>query len=521
MQIEPSAAAFAMRYAAGEAQVVWTTLVADLETPVSAFLKITGAASGHSLPMSFLLESVEGGEARGRYSIIGLDPDIVFRANGAHAELNRTPHNNPQAFAPAGAAPLAALRALIAESRVDLPAGLPPMAAGVFGYLGYDMVRQMEDTLAAPPPDPIGIPEAILIRPTLVVVFDAVRDSITVVTPVRPQAGIAAKSALARAVDRLSAIVDALDQPLNKSSPPFPPSLAGKNGLAAGPLDVVPRSNTAPEDFKSMVLRAKEYIAAGDIFQVVLSQRFEAPFALAPFALYRALRRVNPSPYLFFLDCGTFAVAGSSPEILVKTSGATVTIRPVAGTRRRGATPNEDKALEAELLADPKERAEHLMLLDLGRNDVGRVAEIGTVQVTDQFFIERFSQVRHIVSNVEGRLRQDCDPLDALAAGFPAGTVSGAPKVRAMQIIDELEKDKRGLYAGCVGYFSAGADMDTCIVLRTALIKDGVMYVQAGAGIVADSDPAFEQQECINKAKALFRAAEEAKRFAATVRRGQ
>jgi anthranilate synthase component 1 len=345
----------------------------------------------------------------------------------------------------------------------------------------------------------------------LVIAFDAVEDTITIVTPVRPQVGVNANSALARAAERLSAVVDALDRPLDKAAAQ----------LDAGPLHVAPRSNTTPDEFKRMVLRAKEYIAAGDIFQVVLSQRFEAPFALPPFALYRALRRVNPSPYLFFLDFGAFAVAGSSPEILVKASRGTVVVRPIAGTRRRGATPHEDKALEAELLADPKERAEHLMLLDLGRNDVGRVAEIGTVTVTDQFFIERYSQVMHIVSNVEGKLRKDCGPLDALAAGFPAGTVSGAPKVRAMQIIDELEKEKRALYAGCVGYFSAGAEMDTCIVLRTALIKDGTMYVQAGAGIVADSDPGFEQQECIDKAKALFRAAEEAKRFASAARRGQ
>jgi anthranilate synthase component 1 len=268
-----------------------------------------------------------------------------------------------------------------------------------------------------------------------------------------------------------------------------------------------------------MVERAKDYITAGDIFQVVLSQRFELPFALPPFAFYRALRRVNPSPYLYFLNLGDFAIAGSSPEIMVKTAGGIVTIRPIAGTRPRGATPREDLALEAELLADPKERAEHLMLLDLGRNDVGRVAEIGTVKVTDQFFIERYSQVMHIVSNVEGRLRKDCGPLDALAAGFPAGTVSGAPKVRAMQIIDELEKEKRSLYAGCVGYFSAAEQMDTCIALRTALLKDGKMYVQAGAGIVADSEPEFEQQECINKAMALFRAADEAKRFAGAGRR--
>jgi anthranilate synthase component 1 len=504
MNVEPSAAAFAARYAAGEPQVVWTTLVADLETPVSAFLKATAAKPNGSSAMSFLLESVEGGEVRGRYSIIGLEPDVIFRANGQDAEINRSPHNNPEAFAPAGAPPLQAARALIAESRIALPDALPPMAAGVFGYLGYDMVRQMEDSLAAPPSDPIGIPDAILVRPTLVIVFDAVEDAITVVTPVRPHAATTAQAAHARAVERLSAIVHALDRPLSKSATP-PPGAEGA---------VSPRSNTSAADFQRMVLRAKEYIFAGDIFQVVLSQRFEVTFPLPPFALYRALRRVNPSPYLFFLDFGSFAVAGSSPEVLVKTRRGTVTIRPLAGTRRRGATPHEDKALEAELLADPKERAEHLMLLDLGRNDVGRVAEIGSVKVTDQFFVERYSQVMHIVSNVEGKLRGDCDPLDALTAGFPAGTVSGAPKVRAMQIIDELEKEKRGLYAGCVGYFSAGADMDTCIALRTALIKDGTMYVQAGAGIVADSDPEFEQQECINKAKALFRAAEEAKRFA-------
>jgi anthranilate synthase component 1 len=505
MQIEPSAETFAARYAAGLPQVVWTTLVGDLETPVSAFLKITAAKS-----MRFLLESVEGGAVRGRYSIIGLEPDLVFRADGRHAAINRMPLSDPNAFTPVGDRPLEALRQFIAESRIVLPDTLPPMAAGVFGYLGYDMVRLMED-LPEPGPDPIGIPDAVLVRPTVVVVFDAVKDTITVVTPVRPLDGVTAKTALARAVERLSAIVDALDQPLDKATA----------AIDAGPLDVQARSNTTPAEFARMVLRAKEYIAAGDIFQVVLSQRFEAPFALPPFALYRALRRVNPSPYLFFLDFGAFAVAGSSPEILVKAAGGTVTIRPIAGTRPRGATPHEDQALEAELLADPKERAEHLMLLDLGRNDVGRVAEIGTVTVTDQFFIERYSQVMHIVSNVEGKLRQDCDPLDALAAGFPAGTVSGAPKVRAMQIIDELEKEKRSLYAGCVGYFSAGAEMDTCIVLRTALIKDGTMYVQAGAGIVADSNPDFEQQECINKAKALFRAAEEARRFASAARRGQ
>ncbi len=505
MQIEPSETAFAERYGRGQAQVVWTTLVADLETPVSAFLKLGGGK-----PMSFLLESVEGGAVRGRHSIIGIDPDLIWRANGTRAEINRGARSKPDAFAPCPEPPLAALRTLIAESRIALPDSLPPMAAGVFGYLGYDLVRLMED-LPPPNPDPIGIPDAIMVRPTIIVVFDAVKDSITVVTPVRPEKGVEAKAALARAIERLAAIVESLDRPLDKSLVEFDP----------GPLEVPPKSNTSAADYKAMVLKAKEYIAAGDAFQIVLAQRFEAPFTLPPFSLYRALRRTNPSPYLYFLDFGTFAVAGSSPEILVKVANDTVTIRPIAGTRARGATPHEDKTLEEELLGDPKERAEHLMLLDLGRNDVGRVAEIGSVTVTDQFFVERYSHVMHIVSNVEGKLAGNRDALDALTAGFPAGTVSGAPKVRAMQIIDELEKEKRGLYAGAVGYFSAAGEMDTCIVLRTALVKDGKMYVQAGAGIVADSNPDFEQQECINKAKALFRAAEEARRFASAAKRGQ
>lgn len=500
MPLEPTADTFAARYSSGAAQVVWTTLVADLETPVSAFLKIAGAR-----PHCFLLESVEGGAVRGRYSIIGLDPDLIWKTTDGRAEVNRTARTAPDAFMLCPEPPLQTLRSLIAESKISLPETLPPMAAGVFGYLGYDMVRLMEE-LPLPNPDPIGIPDAVLVRPTIVIVFDTVKDSITVVTPVRPEPGIGAAAAYARAADRLTAVIDALDQPLDKQ--------AATSGTS--PTGVTATSNTSETEFERMVVHAKDYIAAGDIFQVVLSQRFEAPFALPPFALYRALRRTNPAPFLFYLNFGGYAVAGSSPEILVRVRDGKVAIRPLAGTRPRGATPHEDKALEEELLADPKERAEHLMLLDLGRNDVGRVAEIGSVAVHDQFSIERYSQVMHIVSSVEGKLDAQYDVLDALIAGFPAGTVSGAPKVRAMQIIDELEKEKRGLYAGCVGYFSAAGAMDTCIVLRTALIKDGVMYVQAGAGIVADSNPASEQQECRNKAKALFRAAEEAQRFAVT-----
>ena len=493
--VEPS---FAARFEAGEPQLVATTLVGDLETPVSAFLKI---ARGRT--PAFLFESVEGGAARGRYSILGFAPDAIWRCQGNRAEINHAPDKSAD-FTPLPEPPLQSLRSFLAESQVKVPADLPPMAAGVFGYLGYETVRLME-RLPAAKPDPIGMPDAILIRPTIVVVFDSVRDAITVVTPVRPEKGVSAAQAEAAARARLDRVVADLDRHLDK---------AESHEVEPGPLE--PVSNTPAERFKAMVRRAKEYIFAGDIFQVVLSQRFEAPFQLPPFSLYRALRRVNPAPFLYFLDFGDFSVVGSSPEILVRVRDGKVTIRPIAGTRPRGRTPAEDKALADELLADPKERAEHLMLLDLGRNDVGRVAKMATVKVTNQFFLEYYNYVMHIGSNIEGELdTKKHDALSALVAGFPAGTVSGAPKVRAMEIIDEMEADGRGLYAGAVGYFAADGSMDTCIVLRTAIVKNGKMYVQAGAGIVADSDPQSEHVECENKAKALFRAAEEAARFAA------
>jgi anthranilate synthase component 1 len=500
--IEPSFEAFAQTYEAGA--LLSTRLVGDLETPVSAFLKISASRAGRL----FLLESVEGGGARGRYSMIGLDPDIVWRCFGDRAEINRQALTDPDAFVACPEPPLAALRALIAESRIDAPEELPPMAAGVFGYLGYDMVRQME-RLAPAKPDPIGVPDAIMLRPTVIVVFDSVKDEIWVVTPVRPAPGLTAKAAYELGRERIETVVACLEGPRirDEESPAAPQS--------------PPKSNTSEARFMQMVERAKEYIRAGDIFQVVLSQRFTAPFALPAFALYRALRRVNPAPFLCYLDFGDFQIVCSSPEILVRVRGDKVTIRPIAGTRWRGKTPAEDARLAADLLADEKECAEHLMLLDLGRNDVGRVAKIGTVEVTEKFMIERYSHVMHIVSNVDGKLGQDHDVIDALCAGFPAGTVSGAPKVRAMEIIDELETDKRGIYAGCIGYFGAHGDMDTCIILRTSVVKDGLMHVQAGAGVVYDSDPAYEQRECVNKAQALFRAAEEAVRFATRAKRGQ
>ena len=496
--IEPGFAEFALRYGVGQATLVVARLIADLETPVSAYLKLAAGRRGRC----FLLESIEGGASRGRYSMIGLDPDILFRATGGTAEIARDALGDPDTFVPCGEPPLVALRALIAESRIpEAEDQLPPMAAGVFGYLGYDMVGEME-RLAPAKPDPIGVPDSLFMRPTVMVVFDTVRDEISVVTPVRPVATEDAASAYAKAEGRLAAIVATLEGTL-------------AHGTATRGVDttIAPTSNTSPDRFLAMVAKAKEYITAGDIFQVVLSQRFSAPFPLPAFALYRSLRRVNPAPFLCYLDFGTFQIVCSSPEILVRVRDDAVTIRPIAGTRARGKTRAADEALAAELLADEKECAEHLMLLDLGRNDVGRVAEIGTVTVTERFAIERYSHVMHIVSNVEGKLDPRRDTIDALAAGFPAGTVSGAPKVRAMEIIDELETDKRGIYAGCIGYFGTSGEMDTCIVLRTAVVKDGTMHVQAGAGIVYDSDPASEQQECRNKAQALFRAAEDATRF--------
>ena len=505
MMLSPDYETFARGYDAGKAQVLTTRLVADLETPVSAMLKLSRNAR-----YSFLLESVEGGAVRGRYSIIGMNPDLIWKVADGKVSVNRKALVDDKiGFVASGAAPLTSLRALLAESRIDLPEDAPPMAAGVFGYLGYDMVRFMEE-LPVPNPDMLGLPDAMMIRPTVMAIFDSVKDEVTVTAPIYPDAAVNARAAYARASERIYEVVDALDRPIDLSLreseiPPLAPN----------------QSNTPPDDYKAMVLKAKDYIAAGDIFQVVLSQRFESEFTLPPFALYRALRRVNPSPFLYYLDFDSFAVVGSSPEILVRVRDGKVSIRPIAGTRRRGATPTEDKALADELLADPKERAEHLMLLDLGRNDVGRVAEIGSIKVTDKFILEYYSQVMHIVSNVEGKLDKKHDIVDALVAGFPAGTVSGAPKVRAMEIIDELEVHKRGIYGGCVGYFGANGEMDTCIVLRTAIVKDGKMYVQAGAGVVADSVPESELQECVNKAKALFRAAEEAVRFAGRAGRGQ
>ncbi|SDH28447.1 anthranilate synthase component I [Roseospirillum parvum] len=497
MQLSPDVESFRATYQQGRPQVVWTTLAADLETPVSAMLKL---ADGRRF--SFLLDSVEGGAVRGRYSLIGLKPDLIWRCRGERAEINRhLLRGDEDSFEDDGPA-LDSLKRLIEESRIDLPDCLPAIAMGLVGYMGYDTIRLVE-RLPDDNPDPIDIPDAVFARPTVQAVFDNVKDTVTLVTPIRPRDDISAEAAWELAGERLAEVVADFERGL-----PYRRD-TGRERHAATLTPAM-----APADYQAMVERAKEYIRAGDIFQVVLSQRFSMPFRLPPLALYRALRRTNPAPFLFCLDFGDYALIGASPEILVRLRDGEVTVRPIAGTRKRGATTEEDEALAADLLADPKELAEHLMLLDLGRNDVGRVAEVGTVKVTDQMVIERYSQVMHIVSNVVGRLRPELDAMDALMAGFPAGTVSGAPKVRAMEIIEELEPLRRGFYAGGVGYIAANGDMDTCIALRTSLLKDGELHLQAGAGIVLDSDPVKEHEECENKARALVRAAEEALRTA-------
>jgi anthranilate synthase component 1 len=497
--LNPPFASFAENFDAGANQVVWARLTADLDTPVSLMLKLTEAREN-----SFLLESVTGGEVRGRYSIMGMKPDLIWECRGRTSRLNRSARHDPDAWVDEATEPLEILRSLLAESRIELPADLPPMAAGLFGYLGYDMVRLVEH-LPDVNHDPLGLPDAVMLRPSVVLIVDGVKGEVTVICPAWTTSGLSARAAYAQAAERVMDAVRDLDRT---------PSMATRDLGADAPAPT-PVSNTTPDAYRQMVQAAREYIRAGDVFQVVPSQRWSQPFDLPPFSLYRALRRTNPSPYMFYFNFGEFQLVGASPEILVRVRGGEVTIRPIAGTRPRGTTPAEDAALEAELLADPKERAEHLMLLDLGRNDVGRVARIGTVEPTERFIVERYSHVMHIVSNVVGTLAAEHDALSALLAGLPAGTVSGAPKVRAMQIIDELEAEKRGVYGGGVGYFSAGGDMDVCIALRTGVIQDRMLHVQAGGGVVWDSDPEAEFQETVNKSKALMQAARDAGLFVA------
>jgi anthranilate synthase component I len=459
-------------------------VLADLDTPLSVYLKL---AEG---PYSFLFESVQGGEKWGRYSIIGLPCRTLLRVFGHRVTVSRDGQVIEEADADD---PLAWIEAYQGRFRAAEPPNLPRFMGGLVGYFGYDTIRYIEPKLArCPNPDLLGTPDILLMLADEVVVFDNLSGRMYIILNLDPSAGDTLEAGQAR--------VAKLTARMRQGAPRRPCGPA----RAVAEADFV--SGFTEEGFKQAVERIKDYILAGDCMQVVLSQRLSIPFAAPPLDLYRALRGLNPSPYMYYLDLGDFHIVGSSPEILTRLEDGVVTVRPIAGTRRRGYTEAEDRALEAELLADPKELAEHLMLIDLGRNDTGRVARVGTVRVTDRMIVERYSHVMHIVSNVVGELKNGMSAIDVLRATFPAGTVSGAPKIRAMEIIDELEPVKRGVYSGAVGYLSWNGNMDTAIAIRTAVIKDGALHIQAGAGVVADSVPVLEWKETMNKGRAIFRA---------------
>ena len=493
MELTPQYKDFEKNYQKGINQLVYCRLAADLDTPVSLMMKLTNEEEN-----SFILESVTGGEIRGRYSIIGMRPDKIWKCLGNENYIKIVNDDGSGVFEKQDEDPLTGLRKLLSDSYIDIPKNLPQSSAGIFGYLGYDTIRLVEN-LPNLNPDPIGLPDGVFLRPSLVAVLDWAKGEVILVTPVWHHDGSDAK----KSYENASKLINSAIRKLEKE-------LAETRDLGSPKNINPPVSNFSKADYLKAVAKAKEYISAGDIFQVVPSQRWSQDFNLPPFSLYRSLRRTNPSPFMFFFNFGDFQIIGASPEILVRVFDNQITIRPIAGTRPRGKTVEQDKALEIELLNDKKELAEHLMLLDLGRNDVGRVSKIGTVTPTEEFIIERYSHVMHIVSNVVGELAPEYDALSAFFAGMPAGTVSGAPKVRAMEIIDELEPEKRGVYGGGVGYFSAAGDMDMCIALRTAILKNQKLYIQAGGGVVYDSTPEDEYMETVHKSNAIRRAAADA-----------
>ena len=497
MQLFPNFHEFNDNYKSQKNQIIYSRLAADLDTPVSLLLKLTKAAAD-----SFVLESVTGGEVRGRFSIIGMDPDLIWRCKNGKSEINRQASCDRNAFEKTQKDPLQSLRSLIEESKVDIPTGLPSSCVGLFGYLGYEMIKLVEkipDDL----PDPLNLPDSILMRPSIVVVLDGVKGEVVVVSTGWFTETLTAEVVYNNACTLVKKTIEALENI----------TLSESRNLLEFETETTLHSNFTKTGYMKAVEKCKEYIKAGDVFQVVPSQRWKQHFPHPPFSLYRALRRTNPSPFMFYFNMGEFQIIGASPEILVRVFGNEITIRPIAGTRPRGSTTSEDQHYETDLLSDSKELAEHLMLLDLGRNDVGKVSKIGTVKPTEKFIIEKYSHVMHIVSNVTGTLKDSEDALSALLAGLPAGTVSGAPKVRAMEIINELEPEKRGVYGGGCGYFSANGDMDMCIALRTAVIKDRELYIQAGGGVVFDSNASAEFDETVDKTKAIKLAASQAPMF--------
>jgi anthranilate synthase component 1 len=460
---------------------VYREILADIETPVSVLRKM------QTKDYVYLLESVEGGEKWGRYSFIGTDAGVVFKVRGADTVVEEQGATTTRKHE---GRPLDVLRDLLKRYRPVATPGLPRFFGGAVGYVGYDVVRYFEN-LPAAPPDDLNLEESVFVISDALIIFDNIRHTIKVVACAYTEGVSSLEEAYREACRKIDGMVDLILAPAQ----PQTSAVSGR--------DVVFASNLSPDRFKAMVARAKDYITAGDIIQVVLSQRFSTSFPVDPVDLYRALRYINPSPYLFFLKLGGLTLIGSSPEVMVRLEQRDVELRPIAGTRRRGKTEQEDRALSDELLSDEKERAEHVMLVDLGRNDLGRIAETGTVQVNQYMVIEKYSHVMHLVSNVRAQLAEDKDAFDVLEATFPAGTLTGAPKVRAMQIIDELEPVRRGPYGGAVGYFSFNGNMDLCITIRTLVIKDGRIHVQAGAGIVYDSDPEFEHQETLNKSRGM------------------
>ncbi|MFZ1887889.1 MAG: anthranilate synthase component I [Candidatus Binataceae bacterium] len=470
-------------------------IAADLETPVSAFLKI---ARGD---YSFLLESVRGGEKWGRYTFLGSEPAMVIRARAGRMDIIR-PGRGVEVRSITNS--FDELRREVTQFRAPELPGNPRFFGGAVGFLAYDIVRCFE-RIPETANDDLGVPDLYMMFTDTMLMFDNVRQTLRIIANVPVDEFPSTRVAYQSAQIKIDEIIARLKTTV------VPPRLEGAASLSAN--DATITSNLTREAYMATVSAAKEYIVAGDIIQVVPSQRFEAPLTAHPFNIYRSLRAINPSPYMFYLRLGDLTLVGASPEVMVRVEGRDVTLRPIAGTRPRGKTDAEDRAMEVELLADPKERAEHVMLVDLGRNDVGRVSEIGSVKVTEYMVVERYYSVMHIVSNVIGQLREECDAFDAFRATFPQGTVSGAPKIRAMQIIDELEHTRRGVYAGAVGYFSYTGNTDTAIALRTLLIKNGRVYIQAGGGIVADSDPAAEFEESVNKARAMVRALQAAREF--------
>jgi len=485
---------FIKNYNLGKSQIIQKELIADIETPISSLIKISKKEK-----YSFLLESVEGGDQRGRFSLLGCDPDIIWKVKNKKVNIKSLDPNINLSFLSKD--PIKSLKQLVNFSKIKRDFAAPPFPVLV-GYLGYPMIQLMEN-INLKNIDEINIPDAVMIRPKIVAVFDNIKDSINIMTSIYPNKKINAKKAYKIANTYINKTIEKLKK--NASINYINEEKINQN------LEF--KSNYTKAEYFKIIKKAKSYILKGDIFQVVTSQRFTSKYHLSALALYRSLRRLNPSPFLVNLNFDNFGLVASSPEILVRLRNNNITIRPIAGTRKRGKNTNEDFKLSEDLLNDKKELAEHLMLLDLGRNDIGKVSDIGSVNVTEKMFIEYYSHVMHIVSNVEGKLNKKYDAIDSLIAGFPAGTVSGAPKIRAMEIIEELENSSRSFYGGAMGYFDSNGQMDTCISLRTGLVKDNKLYIQAGGGIVFDSVPETEFQETINKASALIAAAKDSYKY--------